>query len=881
MSSSPSNSHRSRLENEPDCSTHAPSVPTASFPLPPEMARAVACLLPPLDALKLAQLSRTAKGQFSFVADELSFAVTSLRNTLFSHHTLTTRVSSTSTPHFPTQPAAPGPYNADVENLFSSWKNLKNLGSIEWQTLPPNYWAALLFVMNLTRHTARKLTVNFSWCANCDTSHDLPDFPRPGRDPLAVALIAALTLRGNAVDLLVNDMFALRWVAAQDDVESLEILLAKANLKSNQRVLDTVFSTAVNNMSGRCAGFLLRKTDYQVTDSSLSLAAEIAVDLGGADVLVAVLARMARDGIELNDLDLLIKSACQKGHDKVLMMLLLEARGGSRRMSLEICACTLNFAVDHQAADMVRLLLTVGEVDPSAGLLEVHLPDEHAVRRPLLKACDVGDTEIVQLLLRSNRVDPTVEDNAPIKLAVVGNHLQLFRLLLRLQAVRKSLDANELLDVAAAKGGTDVVSDLLRSGLLKNSTPCGGIAQAAFHGHTRIVQLLLHSLVNITPHLAGESLIAASANDHPDIVDTFLRLPPNRIDPTFRSNASLRIACERGNEQIVRMLLADPRVDPSDLGDQALTLACKLGHTRIAELLLNTGRVDPSADGSVALRHAAREGRAAILQMLIDTGRADPAADDNQAIRAASAYGHAECASILLACSTVDPACSSNTSIRSACERGHLRVVEILLADDRVDPSALANECIRLASKNGHASVVERLLAHPRVDAAAMDNDAVRLACTHGRASCVSLLLAPCVRSIADGKRREKEALALIRTASARGHEEVVRVLIESDVVGPALVVDAVVRIAGPCGHAHLIRMMLGRYELGLWADASVFAIEAAVMKGFHEVVRAFVWASERLQFTENDQERLLGIAEGADVQMKWLVECLLNIESS
>jgi len=63
----------------------------------------------------------------------------------------------------------------------------------------------------------------------------------------------------------------------------------------------------------------------------------------------------------------------------------------------------------------------------------------------------------------------------------------------------------------------------------------------------------------------------------------------------------LRIACESGHIEVVRLLLRDGRIDVRAHNDEAFRKACYGGHFEIVELLLNLPGVDPSSEGSCFL----------------------------------------------------------------------------------------------------------------------------------------------------------------------------------------------------------------------------------------------------------------------------------------
>ena len=107
----------------------------------------------------------------------------------------------------------------------------------------------------------------------------------------------------------------------------------------------------------------------------------------------------------------------------------------------------VNPAADHNQAmrwaslygytEIVRLLLKDKRVDPS-----------EAIRL----ASESGYIEIVKLLLKDKRVKPSTHDNYPIRAAIRNNHFEVVKLLLQDKRVDPSDLNNEAIKRAAADG---------------------------------------------------------------------------------------------------------------------------------------------------------------------------------------------------------------------------------------------------------------------------------------------------------------------------------------------------------------------------------------------------------------------------------------------
>jgi len=149
---------------------------------------------------------------------------------------------------------------------------------------------------------------------------------------------------------------------------------------------------------------------------------------------------------------------------------------------------------------------------------------------------------------------------------------------------------------------------------------------------------------------------------------------------------------------------------------------------------------------NLALKIASQKGYDEIVALLLNdpSGRVDPSTHYNYAIKMASRNGHDKVVALLLADPRVDPSANNNWAIRVASGGGHDKVVALLLVDSsgRVDSSMSIHYAIKNAIKNSHDKVVALLLADPRADTSVND-DAIKWAFKFGQIKIVNLLFLP------------------------------------------------------------------------------------------------------------------------------------------
>ncbi|KAL3439887.1 hypothetical protein BJX65DRAFT_57583 [Aspergillus insuetus] len=232
--------------------------------------------------------------------------------------------------------------------------------------------------------------------------------------------------------------------------------------------------------------------------------------------------------------------------------------------------------------------------------------DSHG-RTPLSWAAEKGFTGMVDLLLRSERVDVNSQDNlgrSPLSWAAErGQYPVIQRLLEQTETEVNCQDKHNItpLSLAAQNGHTMAVGLLLSCPTVDpdasdtyRQTP---LSWAAGNGHDAVVKQLLQS---------GRVKINSQSN--------YLRTP-------------LSWASSNGHAGVVRLLLADEDILP-DLGDQynrtPLYFAASYGRTSVAELLLKTGKVNANSKtvwDTTPLSVARSEGHGDVADLLIVMGK--------------------------------------------------------------------------------------------------------------------------------------------------------------------------------------------------------------------------------------------------------------------
>lgn len=203
-------------------------------------------------------------------------------------------------------------------------------------------------------------------------------------------------------------------------------------------------------------------------------------------------------------------------------------------------------------------------------------------------------------------------------------------------AVTPALHGDLLL--AAEAGQLDMVEALLKKERIDpmRLNPQGDTAlhRAAIHGHVPVVKLLLKHGVIDPNHVGGpcdeSALHLAARGGHAETCAALLA--DERVEAGMfseRGSTPLHLAAQGGHVETVRVLAPDERSVPDahdNSGWTALHFAAECGYADCCEALLEEGRCDPEIEscGETALHMAAAKGHAAVVATLLKDPRVDP-----------------------------------------------------------------------------------------------------------------------------------------------------------------------------------------------------------------------------------------------------------------
>lgn len=305
---------------------------------------------------------------------------------------------------------------------------------------------------------------------------------------------------------------------------------------------------------------------------------------------------------------------------------------------------------------------------------------------------------------------------------------------------------------AAGKGQEGAVETILKFPAIdvdiRDSQGRTPISLAAEHGHIAIVKMLLDhdANPNFKDFHQATPLWYAAKGGH---INTATLLTRYDVDVNVASSAAyiehmhtpLSLAVVNGQDEMVRLLLAQPSIQPRakimpsnprfEKPFTLLWLAVKNGHSAAVEMLLSKPEIAAAArtgeDGRMLLHLAVRHGHEETVRLLLDNGvDVNAQGDGGQTALHLALQGleraHDGIATLLLSQASVMPDLmdnNKNTPASLAVRHGRIGILRLLLAKGVNTETRTGNglTLLGVAAEQGYLPIVELLLATDGVDA--------------------------------------------------------------------------------------------------------------------------------------------------------------------
>jgi len=178
------------------------------------------------------------------------------------------------------------------------------------------------------------------------------------------------------------------------------------------------------------------------------------------------------------------------------------------------------------------------------------------------------------------------QGDALMHIAIQEGHIEIVKIL-----VNNGVDAivyhTTNVFLASSLGHLDIVKFFLEIKNASISVSQNAFLRACRNGHIEVAKFFLPSVDNNTQQCG---LLEGCTKNYSIIVKMLLS---HNIDPSFFSNAPIRIASRMGHLEIVRMLLECNTIDPGDLNNYSIHHAALGEHWEVIKLLVKDPRVNP------------------------------------------------------------------------------------------------------------------------------------------------------------------------------------------------------------------------------------------------------------------------------------------------
>ena len=397
----------------------------------------------------------------------------------------------------------------------------------------------------------------------------------------------------------------------------------------------------------------------------------------------------------------------------------------------------MNFLIEYGRLDEISLLipkmtyLTALRFLKTCKVLWYLLTSEKGVQRILLKLREERNTfEVANYLTHGNN-----DMDKSFRSAVQNEKFYLVETFINFGA-DPSVENNSVLEMACSVSRDDVVDILLKDERVTKTNLGTSFKFSCSGNKVGLVKRFL-----LVEQVSNEDVFYAFYDAcRTGLVQVVqILIEDNRCDVTGRENLGVHVAVEKGQLEVVKLLLNKKfQIDPTFKQNVLVRCACRNNRTDILRFLLTFETVNPNDDNNDALYTCIHYKSPDCLQILLSDSRFKVTDD---ALHLCVGINNMDCIQLLLADKRANPAYERNKIFRIACSRGNMNMIKLFQHDFRVNPAARHNSGFKWACIMDHRSVVKHLLKDPRLDPSDKNNRALRCANERGRIGIVKILL--------------------------------------------------------------------------------------------------------------------------------------------
>ncbi len=269
--------------------------------------------------------------------------------------------------------------------------------------------------------------------------------------------------------------------------------------------------------------------------------------------------------------------------------------------------------------------------------------------------CSNGSINMVKFLVLLLGMNPSVDEDKPLKLAVENNHYEIVKFLLRDDRVNPTSNNNHTLYKAIEDNRLDIVKILL--GIDDNNDKMKEYSNRSVDPLSPLTIVSKGKEVPIAVYgdLDGTELDSPfNVSDMKGVVEVVVEDTKNtgdsyisnkclrKVDPSANYNKAICLAAEKGHNDIVRVLLGDSKVDPSDRSNYVISTYIKRKDMSMVSLLLDHPMIDLSSEDNQAIFIAVEYGCYDIVKLILESRRIDLSSDVEALLRIAQSKQYLE-----------------------------------------------------------------------------------------------------------------------------------------------------------------------------------------------------------------------------------------------
>ncbi|XP_048250934.1 ankyrin-3-like [Haliotis rufescens] len=362
--------------------------------------------------------------------------------------------------------------------------------------------------------------------------------------------------------------------AGRADKDMFDLLVREgADLSLLDKDRRTILHIACEGGNIGIVNYILTKdiVDIDSRDKLLQSTAMKAALTGNKDVFELLVRKRTDLSFVDSELNTILHLACSGGSIEIVNHVFTEKHVDVNSRNVDDCTPILNAATKGHK-DVFDLLVNKGA---NMALLDV------ADRNVLHAACEGGNVEIVQYILRQNVTPINAKATIGVTAVLVAAHN----------------GHGEVFDLLVAKGADLLIQTEDGDNILHEACRGGSMKLVTYVLNQNIVDINSRGNIGMTPAMTAASM------GHKDIFDL---LQEKRADLSLFDRAKnniLHMACKGGNVELVSYVLTKNIVDINSrnmVGVTPALVAADSGHKEVLHLLMNTGADLNAVDDSRA-----------------------------------------------------------------------------------------------------------------------------------------------------------------------------------------------------------------------------------------------------------------------------------------